>query len=108
MNLVSNAAESMEKTDQAVLRITSEHILKDNVIRVSFEDNGAGIPTQNRSRLFEPFYTTKKKGKGVGLGLSVAYGIVQEHGGSIDVRSREGEGKGTAFIVTLKLKTDKD
>jgi signal transduction histidine kinase len=56
--------------------------------------------------LFEPFFTTKKKGKGVGLGLSVAYGIIQEHGGSIYVESQAGEG--TCFNVKLPLKPDSE
>ena len=55
----------------------------------------------NISKLFEPFFTTKKKGKGVGLGLSVAYGIIQEHGGSIFVRSTVGNG--AMFQVKLPL-----
>ncbi|MGD9304811.1 MAG: ATP-binding protein, partial [Desulfobacterales bacterium] len=60
----------------------------------------------NISKLFEPFFTTKKKGKGVGLGLSVAYGIIQEHGGSIFVRSALGNG--ATFQVRLPLKPAPD
>jgi two-component system NtrC family sensor kinase len=71
-------------------------------ITISFRDTGAGIPEENLPRLFEPFFTTKKKGKGVGLGLSVAYGIIEEHGGSIHVESEEG--KGTTFKVELPLR----
>ncbi|MBW1822437.1 MAG: HAMP domain-containing histidine kinase, partial [Deltaproteobacteria bacterium] len=66
------------------------------------KDNGIGIPQENFSKLFEPFFTTKKKGKGVGLGLSVAYGIIEEHGGSIHVNSKEG--KSTTFTTKLPLK----
>ena len=64
-----------------------------------FRDTGVGIEKENMSHLFEPFYTTKKKGKGVGLGLSVVYGIIQDHGGTIDVKSTPG--KGTPFSVSL-------
>ena len=67
---------------------------------IRFKDTGSGIPRENLSNLFEPFFTTKK-GKGVGLGLSVAYGIIQEHGGSIDVRTIAG--KGTTFEIELPL-----
>jgi signal transduction histidine kinase len=67
-----------------------------------FKDTGVGIPEENFSRLFEPFFTTKKKGKGVGLGLSVAYGIIQEHHGSIYVQSKKGNG--TTFIIDIPLK----
>lgn len=101
MNFISNAAEAMENTEDAVLRIETEYILNQDTIRVSFADNGIGIPEKNVPRLFEPFYTTKKKGKGVGLGLSVAYGIIQEHKGSIDVKSDPG--KATTFAILLPL-----
>ncbi len=68
---------------------------------VRVQDTGAGIPAENLPRLFEPFFTTKKKGKGVGLGLSVAYGIIHEHGGAISAHSAVGEG--TTFIITLPV-----
>ncbi len=58
-----------------------------------------GIPEENVQHLFEPFFTTKAVGEGTGLGLSIAYGIVQEHGGWIDVTSRPGEG--SCFTVFL-------
>jgi signal transduction histidine kinase len=73
-------------------------------VSISFADSGVGIPRENLSKLFEPFFSTKKKGKGVGLGLSVAYGIIQEHGGSIQVQS--GEGRGTVFTIELPLKVN--
>jgi two-component system NtrC family sensor kinase len=83
------------------LSIETKHSSKNGHISVSFKDTGVGIPEENLSKLFEPFFTTKKKGKGVGLGLSVAYGIIEEHGGSIQVDSEVG--KGTTFEVTLPL-----
>jgi signal transduction histidine kinase len=73
-------------------------------VSASFADTGVGIPQENLPKLFEPFFSTKKKGKGVGLGLSVAYGIIQEHGGSIQVQSEEG--RGTTFTLELPLKTN--
>jgi signal transduction histidine kinase len=75
-------------------------------LEVDFKDSGIGIPEENISKLFEPFFTTKKKGKGVGLGLSVAYGIIQEHGGSIYVKSTVG--KGTTFRLRFPLKRASD
>ena len=84
-----------------MLSIKTKHSLKDGKIFVSFKDTGPGISSENLSRLFEPFFTTKKKGKGVGLGLSVAYGIIQEHGGSIDVKSKVG--KGTTFKIEFPM-----
>jgi len=101
MNLISNAVESMEATGGGILRIETRHSLKDDKILVRFKDTGAGIPRENLSNLFEPFFTTKK-GKGVGLGLSVAYGIIQEHGGVIDVRPDNKEG--ATFIVELPIR----
>jgi signal transduction histidine kinase len=66
---------------------------------VEVRDEGVGIAAENVWRLFEPFFTTKEVGEGTGLGLSIAYGIVQEHGGWIDVTSRPGEG--SRFTVFL-------
>ncbi|UCF94498.1 MAG: PAS domain-containing protein [Desulfobacterales bacterium] len=106
MNLVSNAVEAMEPSGGGILRIESKHSLREGKILVKFQDTGIGIPPENLPKLFEPFFTTKKKGKGVGLGLSVAYGIIQEHGGSIYVRSEVGHG--TTFHVKLPLKPASD
>ena len=92
----------MGLTDDGVLSIKTRYYPDDNKVSFSFQDNGIGIPKENLSRLFEPFFTTKRKGKGVGLGLSVAYGIIEEHGGSINVDSQEGEY--TTFNVELPLK----
>lgn len=103
MNLISNAVESMESTNGGVLKIHIKHSLKDDKVLISFTDRGGGIPRENLSNLFEPFFTTKK-GKGVGLGLSVAYGIIQEHGGTIDVHSNQKEQ--TTFIVELPIRQD--
>lgn len=101
MNIVSNAAESMESTGGGVLSIETGYSLKDKKIRVRFRDTGEGIDQEDLSKLFEPFFTRKKKGKGVGLGLSVAYGIIQEHGGAINVGSDPGGG--ATFEVELPL-----
>jgi two-component system NtrC family sensor kinase len=103
MNLVSNATEAMEGSGGGVLTIESKHILSEDSLQINFQDTGPGIPEENISKLFEPFFTTKKKGKGVGLGLSVAYGIIQEHGGSIYVKSEAGQG--ATFQVKLPLKS---
>ena len=64
-------------------------------------DNGEGIPPENLAKIFDPFFTTKPEGKGVGLGLAVSYGIIQAHGGDIEVKSQRGEG--TTFTVSLPL-----
>ena len=68
-------------------------------MQVSVSDTGAGIPAEILPQIFEPFFSTKDDENGVGLGLAVVYGIVNRHGGSIEVRSRPGEG--TTFSVLL-------
>ena len=101
MNFVSNGVEAIEVKGGGFLYIQTDYSLKDNEVIVSFRDTGVGIPVENRSRLFEPFFTTKKDGKGVGLGLSVAYGILQEHGGAIHLDSENDAG--ASFTIRLPL-----
>jgi len=102
MNLMSNAAEAMESSGGR-LTIATKHLLSEDKLQINFKDSGPGIPEDDIPKLFEPFFTTKKKGKGVGLGLSVAYGIIQKHDGSIYVKSEMGQG--TTFQVKLPLKS---
>jgi two-component system NtrC family sensor kinase len=106
MNLISNAAESMEDLKGGILMVTTEYSPENDHIFIIVKDTGVGIRHENLSKLFEPFFTTKKKGKGVGLGLSVAYGIIEEHGGRIYVDSKLGTG--TAFKILLPLDSLQD
>jgi two-component system NtrC family sensor kinase len=71
-------------------------------LKVDVEDTGRGIAPENLSRIFEPFFTTKQVGRGTGLGLSVTYGILEKHGGSIEVASVVGQG--STFTVSLPIK----
>jgi signal transduction histidine kinase len=73
-------------------------------VTVSLTDTGAGIKTELLDRIFEPFFTTKPVGKGTGLGLSVSDGIVQQHGGTLEVRSEEGHG--STFVIALPQLAD--
>jgi len=98
VNLISNAVQAMEPRGGGRLTLTSENGPGEGWIRVRIGDTGIGIPPENVPRIFEPFFTTRS-GKGVGLGLSVAYGIVQGHGGTIAVASTVGEG--TNFEIRL-------
>jgi len=95
MNLLLNAANAItEKGD-----ITIETTATDTDVVIAISDTGCGIASENTSKVFAPFFTTKPIGKGVGLGLSISYGIIQKHKGSISFTSEEG--KGTTFTVTL-------
>ena len=93
--LAANAIDAMP--DGGVLRIASRRNESNVLIEVS--DSGVGIPQENVTKIFEPFFTTKEIGKGTGLGLAVCYGILTEHGGSLDVQSTLGVG--TTFTISL-------
>jgi two-component system NtrC family sensor kinase len=95
INLVVNAAEASPDGAMVAVRIGPA---KGGAF-IEIEDHGSGISPEEIGRIFEPFFTTKDDGKGVGLGLAVAYGIIEAHGGTIDVRSAVG--KGTTFRVVL-------
>ncbi len=102
MNLLSNAVESIESKGEGAITVETKHFPKKGRITAIFKDTGIGIPKENLTKIFEPFFTTKKQGKGVGLGLSLVYGIIQEHGGSIHVDSKAE--KGTAFKIDLPIR----
>jgi signal transduction histidine kinase len=68
---------------------------------IEIADTGSGIPAEQLSRIYDPFFTTKAIGQGTGLGLSITYGIVQEHGGTISCESQVGQG--TRFSIQLPL-----
>lgn len=70
-----------------------------SVIEIAFEDNGPGIPENVAKKIFDPFYTTKPKGKGTGLGLSVSFGIIRDHGGTIQVKPNEE--RGVTFFIEI-------
>jgi len=97
MNLVFNAIESMP--DGGELLLSGGRDPARETVWLTVADTGYGIDAEDLPRIFEPFYTTKKEGKGVGLGLSMVYGIVREHKGTIDVESKAGEG--SQFKLTL-------
>ncbi|MFQ5914814.1 MAG: ATP-binding protein [Nitrospinota bacterium] len=99
LNLMGNAKDAMPEGGQVTLRARSFFRNEDPWVRVGVEDTGKGIPRDIVKRIFDPFFTTKPEGKGTGLGLSVTYGIVENHGGKLEVESEEG--KGTTFMVEL-------
>jgi len=99
LNLINNALDAMEKKAGTIDITTS---LEGGHIVITMADNGSGIPTANLHKVFDPFFTTKPVGKGTGLGLSICYGIIQEMGGEIDVKSVVNEG--STFIIKIPLK----
>jgi PAS domain S-box-containing protein len=104
INMVINANTAMPSGGE--LRVSSQSRPEENEIAVVITDTGVGIPPQNVDRIFEAFFTTKKKVKGVGLGLSISYGFIKEHGGRIEVQSEVG--KGTTFSICLPVSDRKE
>ncbi|PWU19151.1 MAG: hypothetical protein C5B50_07240 [Verrucomicrobia bacterium] len=100
LNIINNGRQAIEgHRPKGRITVTTERAAQN--IRVRIQDDGPGIAKENLSKLFDPFFTTKEIGKGTGLGLSLCYGIVQEHGGSINVQSALGEG--ATFIIELPV-----
>lgn len=98
MNLLVNAAQAIgAETGTVTIRTEAEG----NNVTVSITDTGVGIARAQVARIFDPFFTTKPVGEGSGLGLSITFGIVERHGGKIDVVSEPG--RGSTFAVTLPL-----
>jgi two-component system NtrC family sensor kinase len=99
LNLVLNAAEASQPKKGGHVLVSTQAASESVVMKVS--DDGEGIQPENLSRIFDPFFTTKPEGKGVGLGLAVSFGIIQAHGGDIEVESKVGAG--TTFTIILPL-----
>jgi signal transduction histidine kinase len=100
INVIINACEAMGQGGSIVIyeeTVIERKNIKSAVIRIS--DNGPGISDAIQSKIMEPFFTTKEEG--TGLGLSIASRIVQEHGGILDIQSKEGSG--STFIITLPM-----
>jgi CheY-like chemotaxis protein len=103
LNIILNAEQAMNLAHGKGSKLTIKTERLNNAIRTSFRDNGPGIARQNMDKLFSPFFTTKEVGQGTGLGLSVAHGIVTQHGGKIYAESRLG--RGATFFVELPIVT---
>ena len=95
LNIILNAAQAMQGKGNLTLTTRKHH---DKVI-ASFKDTGPGMSEKIRKKIFDPFFTTRPQGQGTGLGLAIAYGIVQKHKGTIQVKSRPG--KGAEFRILL-------
>ncbi len=103
MNLLVNAAQAIDSADGEV-RIATR--CKGQTAVVSVSDTGPGIPGERLGKIFDPFFTTKPVGEGTGLGLSISHGIVERHGGRIEVESTPG--RGTTFTISLPVDADLD
>jgi signal transduction histidine kinase len=99
LNLLTNASQAIDKP-RGVIGVTTRREGADR-IAIEVTDNGHGIKAEDLPRIFDPFFTTKDVGKGTGLGLTIAYKIVAQHGGRIDVRTEPGVG--STFTVVLPL-----
>jgi two-component system NtrC family sensor kinase len=104
LNLLTNALDAIEGAGE--VRIAANTVAigrgQQQFLQISVADNGCGIPQENLSKVFDPFFTTKEVGKGTGLGLPICQSIVEQHGGTIEIKS-EGIGKGTTVMVKLPL-----
>lgn len=105
LNLYMNAIQAMKDGQGKITTRAWTDPEKEKVF-ISVEDTGCGIDSENLGKIFDPFFTTKEVGAGTGLGLSVCYGIVEQHRGSITVVSHVGEG--TRFTISLPLKASAD
>ena len=103
MNILNNAvhalSDNLEKIADPKIIVRTK-AFADHIV-VEFEDNGPGMPEKVKQRIFEPFFTTKAVGKGTGLGLSIVYSIIENHKGSLEVVTEEGQG--TTFIISLPI-----
>lgn len=103
MNIINNAvhalSEHLDKIPDPVITIRTKSF--SDRVKIEIEDNGPGMPEHVKQRIFEPFFTTKPVGKGTGLGLSIVYSIIENHKGTLEVLSEEGQG--TTFIISLPI-----
>lgn len=103
MNILSNAVQAIHGSGQIWITTTALKASNQSVgkVQISVQDTGEGMAPEVLEKIFEPFFTTKGVGQGTGLGLSISYGIMQNHGGEIQVRSEKGVG--TEFILIIPV-----
>ena len=104
MNIILNAAQAMQGSGK--LTVSTKRGPNDKRAHIAIADTGPGIPPDVMPQIFDPFFTTKEEGEGTGIGLSLVYGIVENHGGTIRAVNREPTG--TCFFIELPLSTPED
>jgi signal transduction histidine kinase len=97
MNLLANAAQAVSGNGEVCITTS----LENKWAVIAIRDSGCGISQESQARIFDPFYTTKPVGEGTGLGLSISYGIIERHGGTIEVESAPGIG--TTFTIRIPI-----
>lgn len=97
MNLIINAYQAM--IAPGIVQIRTNH--EDDKVLITVSDNGPGIPAEHIDKIFSPFFSTKAEGENSGLGLSICYGIIKAHHGTIEVKSEPGQG--AVFLITLPV-----
>lgn len=111
MNLVANSRDAMDGRGQIVIRanpVPGDELSPGGYVAVSVSDSGHGIPAALRSRIFEPYFTTRPFGGGTGLGLSIVHGIVSAHNGRVDVESVEGHGATFTVLLPARPGTEEE
>jgi two-component system, NtrC family, sensor kinase len=106
LNVLMNAIQASESGGVIEVSTRVDEAAPEGGVVVEIQDNGCGIKPEHRPHIFDPFFTTKPVGQGTGLGLSVGYGIIRDHGGSIEVESEVG--RGTLFRIRLPLRPAAD
>lgn len=104
MNILSNAVQAISQQGQIWISVTAikGSFNQSGKVQISIQDSGTGMDRNTLEKVFEPFFTTKDVGQGTGLGLSISYGIIQNHGGEIQVKSQLGVG--TEFTITIPIR----
>lgn len=97
LNLITNAYQAMPKG--GTLTVKTSFNASQNKVIVTIRDDGEGIPEEYLDKIFDPYFTSKEQGQGTGLGLAISYGIIQEHDGHIDLKTKIGQG--TTFTVSF-------
>ena len=108
MNIMVNACQSIDArqkqaTDKTVGSLTIHTEIQEEQLVIQFQDTGCGMSKEVQEKMFEPFYTTKPVGEGTGLGMSISYGIIEKHQGSIVVESVLNAGTTITVLLPLKL-----